>query len=92
MSGLTRRIPLMLSPEQVARVDDWRFEHRFTSRAEAVRSLIDAGLQAEYLAGALARLMKVHRDMETVGALPGDKGIAYGAADAALSKFTEIGP
>jgi len=50
MSGdLTRgeRLQIMLTPEELALVDDWRFKKRMPSRASAVRELLKRGLVAE---------------------------------------------
>lgn len=49
MSSLTRgeRLQIMLSPEEVAAVDDWRFQRRMPSRAAAVRELLKRGLAAD---------------------------------------------
>ena len=40
------RLQVMLSPEELAAVDDFRFKHRMPTRAAAVRELLKAGLQA----------------------------------------------
>ena len=44
--GLTRgmRLQIMLSPEELAVVDDFRFKQRMPSRAAAVRELFNLGL------------------------------------------------
>lgn len=42
----TERFQLMLSPQEIARIDDWRFANRVRSRAEALRRLVDKGLAA----------------------------------------------
>jgi hypothetical protein len=44
--GLTReeRLQIMLSPDELAAVDNFRFEHRMPSRAAAVRELLRYGL------------------------------------------------
>jgi hypothetical protein len=49
MGELTRpeRLQIMLSPEELAAVDDWRFARRMPSRAAAVRDLLRLGLAAE---------------------------------------------
>ena len=49
MADLTRpdRLQIMLSPEEVSALDDWRFAHRLPSRAAAVRELLKRGLAAE---------------------------------------------
>lgn len=49
MPGLARgeRLQIMLTPEEVQALDDWRFEHRMPSRASAVRELLKRGLAAQ---------------------------------------------
>lgn len=49
MSDLTRgeRLQIMLTPEELAALDDWRFKKRMPSRAAAVRELLKRGLAAE---------------------------------------------
>jgi hypothetical protein len=46
--GLTReqRLQIMLSPQELKAVDNFRFEHRMPSRAAAVRELLRHGLGA----------------------------------------------
>ena len=39
----------MLSPEELAAIDDWRFRKRMPSRAAAIRMLIQSGLAQEGL-------------------------------------------
>ncbi len=39
------RLQVMLSPEELAAVDDFRFRHRMPTRAAAVRELFKLGLQ-----------------------------------------------
>ena len=48
MAELTRpeRLQIMLTPEELAAVDDWRFEQRMPSRAAAVRELLRVGMAA----------------------------------------------
>ena len=41
------RLQIMLSPEELAVVDDFRFKHRMPSRAAAVRELLKRGLAGE---------------------------------------------
>lgn len=41
------RLQLMLSPEELVLVDDFRFKKRMPSRAAAVRELLTRGLKAE---------------------------------------------
>lgn len=49
MSDLTRgeRLQIMLTPEELQALDDWRFKARMPSRASAVRELLRRGLAAE---------------------------------------------
>ena len=46
---LTRgeRLQIMLTPEELKAIDNWRFERRMPSRAAAVRELLKRGLAAE---------------------------------------------
>ncbi len=41
------RLQIMLSKEELAALEDWRFEKRMPSRAAAVRELLRRGLAAE---------------------------------------------
>lgn len=49
MSSLNRaeRLQIMLSPEEIRALDDWRFAYRMPSRAAAIRELLKRGLAAE---------------------------------------------
>jgi hypothetical protein len=49
MSELNRgeRLQVMLSEEELALLDDWRFSRRMPTRASAVRELLKRGLAAE---------------------------------------------
>ena len=38
------RLQVMLSPEELAALDDFRFKHRMPTRAAAVRALLKLGL------------------------------------------------
>ena len=40
------RLQIMLSPEELSAVDDFRYRHRMPSRAAAVRELLNLGLTA----------------------------------------------
>jgi hypothetical protein len=40
------RLQVMLSPEELAAIDDFRFKHRMPTRAAAVRELLKFGLAA----------------------------------------------
>ncbi len=46
MAERTERTHLLLTPDEQAEIDDWRFAHRIASRSEAIRALIRAGLEA----------------------------------------------
>ena len=41
------RLQIMLMPEELKAIDDWRFAKRMPSRASAVRELLRRGLAAE---------------------------------------------
>ncbi len=43
----TERLQLLLDEEELATLDDWRFEMRMPTRAAAVRQLIRMGLQLD---------------------------------------------
>lgn len=43
----TERVPLLISPSDLRAIDDWGFENRIRSRAEAMRELMRRGLDAE---------------------------------------------
>jgi hypothetical protein len=45
------RLQVMLSPDELAAVDDFRFKHRMPTRAAAVRELLKFGLQASAIDG-----------------------------------------
>jgi hypothetical protein len=49
MGELSRgeRLQIMLSDDELAALDDWRFAKRMPSRASAVRELLKRGLTAE---------------------------------------------
>jgi hypothetical protein len=41
------RLQIMLAPDELTALDDWRFARRMPSRAAAVRELLRRGLAAE---------------------------------------------
>lgn len=45
------RLQIMLSPEELAAVDDFRFQHRMPTRAAAVRELLKLGLATRGIEG-----------------------------------------
>jgi metal-responsive CopG/Arc/MetJ family transcriptional regulator len=68
MSELTRgeRLQIMLTDEELAALDDWRFERRMPSRAAAVRELLKRGLAAEGFAQSSAGAQS--KDYGVIGA------------------------
>lgn len=56
MSDLTReqRLQIMLTDEELAVIDDWRFARRMPTRAAAVRELLKRGLAADGFTSAAA--------------------------------------
>jgi hypothetical protein len=50
------RLQIMLTPDELAALDDWRFARRMPSRAAAVRELLRRGLTAEGIDLAEARM------------------------------------
>jgi hypothetical protein len=67
-SGLVRgkQLQIMLSPEELSAVDNFRFHHRMPSRAAAVRELLRSGLAAVGAVGAV---------IENAGVKSGDYGV-----------------
>jgi hypothetical protein len=75
-NGLVReeRLQIMLSPEELKAVDNFRFDHRMPSRAAAVRELLRHGLAAAGVAVAVVENTGVKsRDY---GVLKAPKGVA----------------
>lgn len=58
MNRLSRetRLQIMLSDEELAAIDDWRFEQRMPSRAAAIRRLLNIGLRIKQDEGAVKPL------------------------------------
>jgi hypothetical protein len=48
--GRPERLQIMLSGEELAALDDWRFARRMPSRAAAIRDLLRRGLGVEGVA------------------------------------------
>jgi hypothetical protein len=46
-----QRLQIMLSPDELAIIDDFRFKHRMPTRAAAVRELMRLGLTVEAVDG-----------------------------------------
>ena len=64
------RLQIMLSPEELVLVDDFRFKKRMPSRASAVRELLRRGLAAEGF----------------TFAEPGRKSVEFGVTDGSAGK------
>ena len=62
------RLQIMLTGEELAALDDWRFTRRMPSRAAAVRELLKRGLAAEGV------------EVAAAGAKSTDYGVVDGAA------------
>jgi len=45
--GRVERLQIMLTPEELTAVDDWRFTRQMPSRASGIRELLKRGLAAE---------------------------------------------
>jgi len=66
-----QRIPIMMSASEVKAIDDWSFENRIRTRAEAVRRLCQIGLMTSSAAkdiahrsGDLSQLLYILDDAE----------------------------
>jgi hypothetical protein len=76
MNGIREeRLQIMLSPEELAVIDNFRFAHRMPTRAAAVRELLKLGLASAGVTadgnkssnyGVLGRGPKSHTDNEEV--------------------------
>jgi len=78
MADLTRgeRLQIMLTPEEVHAVDDWRFSRRMPSRAAAIRELLKRGLAAEGF-----QLAEDGTKSQDFGVLSGDENDSGNGAD-----------
>ena len=72
------RLQIMLSPEELSVIDDFRFKHRMPTRAAAVRELLKLGLASTSKAttadgmkssnyGVFSRGPNGHRDSDPAG-------------------------
>jgi hypothetical protein len=70
----SERLQIMLSPDELAALDDWRFTHRMPSRAAAVRELLrrGLGLGAEDAEGASRRRSTDYRVVPSRSGANGD--------------------
>jgi hypothetical protein len=48
----SERVTTMMTPSEVKAVDDWSFAQRIRSRGEAIRRLLELGLEAAKRSGA----------------------------------------
>jgi hypothetical protein len=69
--GRDERLQIMLSPEELKVLDDFRFKVRMPSRAAAVRELLKRGLSAEGYA--LAAYGSKSSDYGVIGKAHGEK-------------------
>jgi hypothetical protein len=69
------RLQIMLSPEELKAVDDFRFQSRMPSRAAAVRELLKRGLAAEGFEIAVAGMKS-----QSFGVLSGRASVRRAAA------------
>jgi hypothetical protein len=69
--GRGERLQIMLSPEELEVLDDFRFKVRMPSRAAAVRELLKRGLAAEGYAGAMRGSKS--SDYGVIGTADGEK-------------------
>ena len=71
------RLQIMLAPEELQVLDDFRFRQRMPSRAAAVRELLKRGLAAEGFA--TAAFGTKSSDYGVIGKMPADGAAADGA-------------
>jgi len=69
-SARGERLQIMLTPEELQVLDDFRFRQRMPSRAAAVRELLKRGLAAEGFATAAFGMKS--SDYGVIGNIPGD--------------------
>ena len=64
------RLQIMLTPEELVLIDDFRFKYRMPSRASAVRELLSRGLSAEGFAvptqGAIPQNLVLRMESEVI--------------------------
>ncbi len=65
----SERLQIVLTPEELDTLDDWRFAHRMPSRAAAIRELIKRGL-AQSAADQNIRNARRSRDVRIVDRKP----------------------
>ncbi|HJU16664.1 MAG TPA: hypothetical protein VJ770_09345 [Stellaceae bacterium] len=60
------RLQIMLTPDELAALDDWRFAHRMPSRAAAIRELLKRGMAHDGGAAATDGIGRRSRDVRVV--------------------------
>jgi hypothetical protein len=68
------RLQIMLQPEELMAIEDWRFRQRMPSRASAVRELLRRGLAAEGFA-----IAELGKPSSSYGVTDGSKASAGNA-------------
>jgi hypothetical protein len=71
--GRIERLQIMLTPDELTAVDDWRFKRQMPSRAAAIRELLKRGLAAEGFP--LAERSTKSKDFGVLSAKPKSKPI-----------------
>jgi plasmid stability protein len=72
------RLQIMLTPDELKALDDWRFARRMPSRAAAVRDLLRRGLAAEGVG--VAETGKASRNFGVLPEPPAARGKARASA------------
>lgn len=60
------RLQIILTPEELATLDDWRFAHRMPTRAAAIRELMKRGMALQVDGDTEARIGRRSRDVRLV--------------------------
>lgn len=75
------RVPMMLSDEELAAIEDWRFANRIGTRSEAIRRLCQLGIQADKILPQISHELRKSIEAEDATAaslvdrMPVDKSI-----------------
>ena len=88
--GGTERLHMVISADEMAAIEDWRYAHRVPSKSEAIRRLCQIGITAESEIDPLVKKAEhVMRELIFVGDLieigKAPKGMASSWFEAALS-------
>jgi hypothetical protein len=72
MSNMTKaeRLQIILTPEELTALDDWRFANRMPTRAAAIRELMKRGMAARIEADGTSKGDRRSRDVRLVDRLP----------------------